>query len=172
MFVHPKHDTGRESFTRPANIRRKVVVLTEEGVTPASSFSTTGLPFRTVMSSEKRRHGTKYSDSEKTASQNDYQILYSRPSLKPAVSDYDYYEDQEQRFVGEGGKIVITSRGLIKCLDQGNFAHPKSCRKFISCAKMGVNGVIIGTEYECPKKLSFDPIGGMCNWSAGLGCHE
>lgn len=123
-----------------------------------------------MISSEKRRQGTKYSDSEKTGSQNSYQI-YSRP-FKPAVSDYDYYENEEERLVSESdGKILITSRGYIKCLDQGNFAHPDSCRKFISCAKM-VNGIMVGTEYECPKKLSFDPIGGMCNWAAGLGCHE
>lgn len=102
--------------------------------------------------------------------QNSYEIR-SRP-YKPAVTDYDYYGDEEERFVGKpNGKLLITNRGVIKCFDQGNFPHPTSCKKFISCARM-VNGIVIGTEYTCPNKLSFDPIGGMCNWSAGLGCNE
>lgn len=67
------------------------------------------------------------------------------------------------------GKVLIHPSGKIQCLDQGNFPHPVSCRKFISCAKME-NGAVIGWEYTCPKNLSFDPIGGICNWAAGLGC--
>ncbi|GBP48972.1 hypothetical protein EVAR_32309_1 [Eumeta japonica] len=59
----------------------------------------------------------------------------------------------------------------IECLDIGNFPHPTSCKKFISCARME-SGDIIGWEYICPKGLSFDPVGGICNWSAGLGCDE
>jgi hypothetical protein len=34
------------------------------------------------------------------------------------------------------------------------------------------NGELLGWEYTCPRQLSFDPIGGICNWSAGLGCKE
>lgn len=34
------------------------------------------------------------------------------------------------------------------------------------------NGGVYGWEYICPKGLSFDPVGGICNWSAGLGCKE
>ncbi|XP_044751935.1 uncharacterized protein LOC123311882 [Coccinella septempunctata] len=68
-------------------------------------------------------------------------------------------------------KVILHSNGVIECLDQGNFPHPASCRKFISCAKME-NERVLGWEYTCPKNLSFDPIGGICNWSAELGCDE
>lgn len=73
-------------------------------------------------------------------------------------------------------KVVLHDAGTIECLDQGNFPHPLSCRKFISCARMdtggrGVGGVI-GWEYTCPKGLSYDPVGGICNWAAGLGCKD
>ena len=93
---------------------------------------------------------------------------------RPAIIDYDYYVDDEVRLVLKPelkDKIYVTGKGGIRCLDQGNFAHPTSCKKFITCARM-VNGQVIGTEYTCPDKLSFDPVGGICNWSAGLGCED
>lgn len=93
---------------------------------------------------------------------------------RPPVIDYDYYEDEVPIVVGKSvlnSKLFLTSKGTIRCLDQGNFPHPYSCKKFITCARM-VNGQVIGTEYTCPDKLSFDPIGGICNWSAGLGCKD
>ncbi|CAH2002614.1 unnamed protein product [Acanthoscelides obtectus] len=68
-------------------------------------------------------------------------------------------------------KVLIHANGVIECLDQGSFPHPISCKKFISCAKME-DGQLLGWEYTCPKELSFDPIGGMCNWSADVGCNE
>ncbi|XP_050466044.1 serine-rich adhesin for platelets-like [Cataglyphis hispanica] len=93
---------------------------------------------------------------------------------RPPVLDYDYYEDETPIVIGNSflnSKLFLTSKGTIRCLDQGNFPHPYSCKKFISCARM-VNGQVIGTEYTCPDKLTFDPIGGICNWSAGLGCKD
>nr|XP_012154014.1 PREDICTED: nuclear pore complex protein DDB_G0274915 isoform X2 [Megachile rotundata] len=93
---------------------------------------------------------------------------------RPQVIDYDYYEDEEESVIGKStlnGKLFLTSKGSIRCLDQGNFPHPYSCRKFITCARM-VNGLVVGAEYTCPDKLSFDPVGGICNWSAGLGCKD
>lgn len=69
------------------------------------------------------------------------------------------------------GKVLVYSTGLIQCFDQGNFPHPRSCRKFISCAKMET-GNVIGWEYTCPKNLSFDPIGGMCNWDFETECED
>ncbi|XP_060520818.1 uncharacterized protein LOC132698641 [Cylas formicarius] len=90
------------------------------------------------------------------------------------LSEYDYYDDLQASILSripEHSKVLVHSDGRIECLDQGNFPHPVSCKKFISCAKME-NGKVIGWEYTCPKNLSFDPIGGMCNWSAGLGCVE
>lgn len=68
-------------------------------------------------------------------------------------------------------KVIIHSSGTIQCLDQGNFPHPVSCKKFISCAQMET-GKVTGWEYTCPKNLSFDPVGGICNWSADLGCDD
>lgn len=90
------------------------------------------------------------------------------------LSEYDYYDGIEGSVLGqipEHSKVLLHSNGVIECLDQGNFPHPVSCKKFISCAKME-NGKVLGWEYTCPKNLSFDPIGGICNWSAGLGCNE
>ncbi|XP_070522008.1 uncharacterized protein [Cardiocondyla obscurior] len=93
---------------------------------------------------------------------------------RPPVIDYDYYEDEVPIIINKsalGSKLFLTNKGTIRCLDQGNFPHPYSCKKFITCARM-VNGQVIGTEYTCPDRLSFDPIGGICNWSAGLGCKD
>ncbi|CAL1684975.1 unnamed protein product [Lasius platythorax] len=93
---------------------------------------------------------------------------------RPPVLDYDYYEDETPIVIGKpflNSKLFLTSKGTIRCLDQGNFPHPYSCKKFITCARM-VSGQVIGTEYTCPDKLTFDPVGGICNWSAGLGCKD
>ncbi|KAI5697575.1 hypothetical protein M8J75_012443 [Diaphorina citri] len=110
-----------------------------------------------------------------------------RPKEKPfsrklvasaGQSQYDYADDElygiEPIEIPLSGKVRIHTDGYIECLDMGNFPHPFSCKKFISCAKMenGLNGSLLGWEYTCPKGLSFDPIGGICNWSAGLGCKE
>ncbi|KAE8738788.1 hypothetical protein FOCC_FOCC015729, partial [Frankliniella occidentalis] len=82
--------------------------------------------------------------------------------------DYEYYDDEADA-APSATKVKIHGDGWIECLDRGNFPHPFSCRKFISCAKME-SGDLQGWEYTCPRGLSFDPIGGICNWSAGLGC--
>ncbi|XP_059052233.1 mucin-2 [Achroia grisella] len=90
------------------------------------------------------------------------------------ILNYDYYDDSEEKVAEkyvEGTKVVLHAKGTIECLDIGNFPHPTSCKKFISCARME-SGSLLGWEYVCPKGLSFDPVGGICNWSAGLGCAE
>ncbi|CAD0201141.1 unnamed protein product [Chrysodeixis includens] len=90
------------------------------------------------------------------------------------IANYDYYDDSDEKVAVkyvEGTKVVMRSDGHIECLDIGNFPHPSSCKKFISCARIE-NGSLLGWEYVCPKGLSFDPVGGICNWSAGLGCDE
>lgn len=84
-------------------------------------------------------------------------------------SDFEYPVNPEK--IPIAGKVRIHSDGYIECLDMGNFPHPFSCKKFISCAKMEFDS-LLGWEYTCPKGLSFDPIGGICNWAAGLGCKE
>ncbi|XP_032517389.2 mucin-2 [Danaus plexippus] len=98
---------------------------------------------------------------------NNNAVKSSRP-----LSDYDYYDDSHEGVKYEdGSKVLLHGKGDIECLDIGNFAHPSSCKKFISCARME-SGALVGWEYICPKGLSFDPVGGICNWSAGLGCTE
>ncbi|KAL5275103.1 Cht6 family protein [Megaselia abdita] len=90
------------------------------------------------------------------------------------IIDYDYYDDEDVRVIGRNNaqvKVILHGAGIIECLDQGNFPHPLSCKKFISCAKLESGGVV-GWEYTCPKGLSYDPVGGICNWAAGLGCKE
>ncbi|XP_022917556.1 uncharacterized protein [Onthophagus taurus] len=91
-------------------------------------------------------------------------------TIKPLK--YDYFENFSGilKSIPEHSKVLIDDNGIIHCLDQGNFPHPVSCKKFISCARM--EGRVLGWEYTCPKNLSFDPIGGLCNWSADLGCDE
>lgn len=156
---------GKPAVTRP-NFRRKISTTIFPQTTEESQLSTGS---SRIISSERRRQGQKYG-SERIVPQTTY-LIRSHPYKQ--ITDYDYYEDEEERFVigKTEGKLLITNRGFIKCLDQGNFPHPNSCNKFITCAKM-VNGNVVGTEYTCPDKLSFDPIGGICNWSAGLGCNE
>ncbi|XP_030029111.1 mucin-2 isoform X2 [Manduca sexta] len=100
----------------------------------------------------------------------------TRPPVKTykPIVNYDYYDDSEEKLVEKyvaGTKVVLHDEDTIECLDVGNFPHPTSCKKFISCARME-SGSLIGWEYICPKGLSFDPVGGICNWSAGLGCDE
>nr|QQJ42582.1 chitinase 6-2 [Sogatella furcifera] len=98
-------------------------------------------------------------------------ITKGRTKQVQDIPDYevDYYAEPVD--VPLSGKVRIHNDGYIECLDVGNFPHPFSCRKFISCAKMETEH-LLGWEYTCPRGLSFDPIGGICNWSAGLGCKE
>ncbi|XP_028035977.1 cell wall protein DAN4-like [Bombyx mandarina] len=105
--------------------------------------------------------------------------LYEKISRAPVrtyrpIVNYDYYDDSDEKVANryaEGTKVILHEKGTIECLDVGNFPHPTSCKKFISCARME-GETIVAWEYICPKGLSFDPVGGICNWSAGLGCDE
>ncbi|XP_034949462.1 uncharacterized protein Cht6 [Chelonus insularis] len=128
------------------------------------------VPTKTTPSSSSIRRQQRPRNSNKSKL---IETTSTRPR-QPAVIDYDYYLDEEvqlslQRELKD--KLYVTREGGVRCLDQGNFAHPTSCKKFINCARM-VNGHMIATEYTCPDRLSFDPIGGICNWSAGLGCKK
>ncbi|XP_043513827.1 flocculation protein FLO11-like isoform X2 [Frieseomelitta varia] len=151
--------TGRPSFRNA--LRRKISTT----VAPRTDATTN----RAVP-----RFTPTVRDRQKSRSRdNTLQNVTTRPR-RPPVIDYDYYEDEEEPVIGKStfnGKLFLTSKGTFRCLDQGNFPHPYSCKKFITCAKM-VNGLVIGAEYTCPDKLSYDPVGGICNWSAGLGCKE
>ncbi|XP_014615044.1 PREDICTED: uncharacterized protein LOC106793003 [Polistes canadensis] len=150
--VAPRTDFPRTSST---SLRFSTVPKTRQKTTKTTMTTTT-----TTTTTNKRKEGTTRSST-------------IRPR-RPQIIDYDYYEDEDTPIIEKtmyNGKLFLTNSGTIRCLDQGNFPHPISCKKFITCAKM-VNGLIIGAEYTCPHKLSFDPVGGICNWSAGLGCKE
>ncbi|XP_054011866.1 uncharacterized protein LOC128894248 [Hylaeus anthracinus] len=151
--------TGRPSLR---NALRRRISTTLAPRTDATTSRTT-IGFAAIRGD---RHKPKTKD---TPQQN----VTTRPR-RPQVIDYDYYEDEEEPVIAKStynGKLFLTNKGNIRCLDQGNFPHPYSCKKFITCAKM-VNGLVVGAEYTCPDKLSYDPVGGICNWSAGLGCKE
>ncbi|XP_076670925.1 uncharacterized protein LOC143370135 [Andrena cerasifolii] len=148
--------TGRPSFRNP--LRRRISTT----LAPRTDATTS-------RSTPRDRQKPRAKDNKTKVQQN----VTSRPR-RPLVIDYDYYEDEEEPVVGKSsfnGKLFLTSKGTFRCLDQGNFPHPYSCKKFITCARM-VNGLVTGAEYSCPDKLSFDPVGGICNWSAGLGCKD
>lgn len=87
-------------------------------------------------------------------------------------AEYDYYDASVLTHLPPNSKVLVLPSGAVQCLDRGNFPHPSSCKRFISCHEGGVGEGIIGWEYMCPKGLSFDPVGGICNWSAGLGCKQ
>ena len=130
-----------------------------------ATVRTTALPIYVPTISSPRRGSTKVSGRTTTTTQI--------PSLQDIYNDYqeDLEYHAEPVEIPITGKVRIHSDGYIVCLDMGNFPHPFSCRKFISCAKMEYD-TLLGWEYTCPKGLSFDPIGGICNWSAGLGCKD
>lgn len=93
---------------------------------------------------------------------------YLRDDSREQYADYSAADAGEER-VALRGKVRIHGDGYIECLDVGSFPHPFSCQKFISCAKTEY-GALLGWEYTCPKGLSFDPVGGICNWSSGPVC--
>lgn len=101
----------------------------------------------------------------------------SRPQSQIADYVYDYfYEDDTGALGGTLGelaelteKALLLPSGKVKCNDTGYFAHPDSCKKFISCSKT-VRGAVRGWVYTCPQQLVFDPVGGMCNWAEAVDC--
>ncbi|XP_050522808.1 serine-rich adhesin for platelets isoform X2 [Daktulosphaira vitifoliae] len=92
------------------------------------------------------------------------QFLNDGPNQEQ-FADYSEQSNSGEQ-VALKGKVRIHADGYIECLDMGSFPHPFSCQKFISCSKTEY-GSLIGWEYTCPKGLSFDPVGGICNWSNG-----
>lgn len=102
------------------------------------------------------------------------QPQYLNDNVQEQYADYSEPEqasDSGEQQVALKGKVRIHGDGFIECLDMGSFPHPFSCRKFISCAKTEY-GSLLGWEYTCPKGLSFDPVGGICNWSSGPVCNN
>ena len=66
-------------------------------------------------------------------------------------------------------QVKIMSDGLPQCYDVGVFPHPFSCKKFINCYRNPGLG-IVGSIYQCPSYLAFDPVGGRCNWVNEIVC--
>ena len=56
-------------------------------------------------------------------------------------------------------QVRIMSDGLPQCYDVGVFPHPFSCKKFVNCYRNPGTG-IVGSIYQCPSYLAFDPVGG------------
>jgi len=71
-----------------------------------------------------------------------------------------------------GNVVEIDEDGRVFCYDVGNFAYPDDCRKFVQCARPGDAGPIAGWVHTCPKALSFDPVGAICNWGSPVRCRR
>lgn len=101
-----------------------------------------------------------------------------RPPSQIADYLYDtFYDDDDTGALGGTlgeladltEKALLLPGGKVQCYDTGYFAHPDSCKKFISCSKT-VRGAVRGWVYTCPQQLVFDPVGGMCNWAETVDC--
>lgn len=181
------HDyTPLSSFSEPQSTTRRSQKLIQrpristqsqfyyQQTTPSLFYSSSPVTLSPRKDIQRKRKPSSYEKaSYASANHRKQKEDFGGRTYRPAV-DYDYYDDGEQRIIGKSSsqvKVIMHGPGIIECLDQGNFPHPLSCKKFISCAKMEIGGVI-GWEYTCPKGLSYDPVGGICNWSAGLGCKD
>jgi len=88
---------------------------------------------------------------------------------------YDYLDDDHDKpnsdydLVPLANKVRIQADGLPHCLDVGVFPHPFSCKKFVNCFRNPGTG-IVGSIYQCPSYLAFDPVGGRCNWVNEIVC--
>lgn len=74
-----------------------------------------------------------------------------------------------------GNVVEIDEDGRVFCYDIGNFAYPEDCRKFVQCARGPGRGElepISGWVHTCPRALSFDPVGAICNWGSPVRCRQ
>jgi len=117
---------------------------------------------------------------QKSTQSRDKNIV--RTELEPTSNiefEYEYYYDYldddndkpntEYDLVPLANKVRILSDGLPHCLDVGVFPHPFSCKKFVNCFRNPGTG-IVGSIYQCPSYLAFDPVGGRCNWVTEIVC--
>lgn len=176
---HHSNFAGRQLVPRP----RRPQSATPTSSTAASVTTAASAP-PAARRQQSRRRPHKYIE------------VYSRPPTKPAQPSalasttappsppapaaskrrssalaYDYYDETGLRrsstaLAKSKPKVIVHGRGIIECLEQGNFPHPLSCRKFISCAKFEETGGIVGWEYTCPKGLGYDGDSGTCTWTA------
>ena len=81
----------------------------------------------------------------------------------------------QQQAVGSnsaGNVVEIDEDGRVFCYDIGNFAYPEDCRQFVQCARPGDHEPIKGWVHTCPRGLSFDPVGAICNWGSPVRCRQ
>ncbi|XP_034489275.1 serine-rich adhesin for platelets [Drosophila innubila] len=88
--------------------------------------------------------------------------LNGRPYLKHQSQSQARSKSQTQP------AVIVHDQGVIECLELGNFPHPLSYRKFISCAKLVETGGIVGWEYTCPKEHEYDSVSGICTRTASI----
>ncbi|XP_023176695.2 mucin-5AC-like, partial [Drosophila hydei] len=99
----------------------------------------------------------------------------SEPSSATVAPQTRRRGEKARQLQSRAPKVIVHGQGIIECRDQGNFPHPLSCRKFISCAKFDGTGGIVGWEYTCPKGLGYDGDSGMCTYTAtsdGRACRD
>jgi len=140
----------------------------------ARQSPTTALPPATSRQTFILRRGPSRTTPLGTAATSAPPPQYLNDNTQEQYADYSEPEqasDSSEQRVALKGKVRIHGDGYIECLDMGSFPHPFSCQKFISCAKTEY-GALFGWEYTCPKGLSFDQVGGICNWSSGPVCNN
>jgi len=118
---------------------------------------------------------------QNSVTRNSVQHVKPLPADISSTTDFEYeyyyeYLDNEDdipntdyELVPLANKVRIQSDGLPHCLDVGVFPHPFSCKKFVNCFRNPGTG-IVGSIYQCPSYLAFDPVGGRCNWVNEIVC--
>ncbi|KAM8718617.1 hypothetical protein ACLKA7_001345 [Drosophila subpalustris] len=169
--------TRRQLIPRP---RRPQSVTPIQGATTGTVTSASSPPVSRRQQSRRRPH--KYIE------------VYNRPPSKSALAiasrqsssiANDYHNDDQTTVIPQwhrlNGKsqsrstpqkqpeVILHSRGIIECLEEGQFSHPLSCLKFITCAKFVETGSIVGREYTCPKGHDYDGVSGICTRAASSG---
>lgn len=89
----------------------------------------------------------------------------------PLLDSQEIFLDDEPVQQHNGYVVEIDAEGGVYCYDVGIFPYPNDCRKYVQCARLK-NKPIQGWVHNCPRNLSFDPVGASCNWGSPLRCHQ
>ena len=106
------------------------------------------------------------------------QLNVTRPRVNQDDITGDAEVFQQGAPVGQsvnGNVVEIDEDGRVFCYDVGNFAYPEDCAKFVHCARgpgRGETEPISGWVHTCPPRLSFDPVGAICNWGSPVRCRQ
>jgi len=95
----------------------------------------------------------------------------TQSSVDPLLDSSDVDDEPVVTRNHNGNVVEIDADGNVYCYDVGNFPYPDDCRKYVQCARLR-NQPIRGWVHNCPKSLSFDPIGASCNWGSPLRCQK